>query len=160
MAYNQHEAERKASDQLVLSPGNRRLLKQCIKDLDEESPDVHETFRAQTRDIDPGISLVCLHGEGEVVYIYTKDGKVTINLEEGVWPGLIKALQQNTITVQHKAVVHHFVPQPVPASWQKQAALRHCRPVLFTNNVYDDVEKYTLKLTQALGLEIIKREDV
>lgn len=105
-----------------------QLLKQRNENLDEESPDIHKTFRAQTRDIDPGISLICLHQEGSMIYVYTRDGKVAVNLEEDVWPDLIKVLQQNTITVQHKAIVHHFVPQSIPASWQKQAALRHCRP--------------------------------
>lgn len=162
MADNQHTATSEASKQLVLAPytDSRQFLKQRNENLDEESPEVHDTFRAQTRDIDPGISLVCLHWEGDAVYIYTKNGKRAVNLEEAMWPDLIKALQQNTITVQHKGVVHHFVPQPVPTSWQKQAALRHCRPILFTNNVHDVVEKYTLKLTQVLGLEIIKKEDV
>ena len=94
-----------------------------------------------------------------MIYVYTRDGEVAVNLEEDVWPDLIKVLQQNTITVQHKAIVHHFVPQSIPASWQKQAALRHCRPILFINSCHDDVEKYTLKLTQSLGLEIIKKEN-
>ncbi len=158
MAANQYEAERKASNQLVLTPGSQRLLKQRNENLDEESPDVHETLRAQTRDIDPGISLVCLHQAEEGVFIYTGDGSMTINLEGALTANVIKQLQQNIITVQHKEVVRYFVPQPLPAGWQEQAALRHCRPILFTNGRYTAMEKHDLCLTQALGLEIIKKE--
>lgn len=156
---HRREAEQKATSQLVLAPDDRRLLKQRNANLEEEAPDVHEIFRAQTRDIDPGIALVCLHREGETLFIYTQDGKIALDLKAEPTPWLIKQLQQNTITVQHKAVTHHFIPQQPPASWQKQAALRHCRPVEFVDTYYSDVPKYTLRLTQKLGLEIIKQED-
>jgi len=157
---NRHKAKIKAGQQLVMAPNNSRLLKQRNANLDEESPAVHETFRAQTRDIDPGIALVCLHREGESLIIHTKEGKKTINLQAAVPRNLIKHLQQNTITVQHKGLVHHFVDQQPPTSWQKEAALRHCRPVVFDGGHYDDPNlKYVLHLSPKFGLEIIKKED-
>ncbi len=159
MEEHRHEAETNAKKQLVMAPDNRRLLSQCMLDLDEESPEVHETFRAQTRDIDPGISLICLHRDGEQLFIQIKEGRLPINLEGNVYPELIKYLQQNMITVQNKAVVHHFIPQYPPANWQKEAALRHCRLVIFENECYHDVPRYTLRLTRKFGLEIIKKED-
>ncbi len=145
----------------MTKPDDARLLKQRNANLDEESPDVHETLRAQTRDIDPGIALVCLHREGEQLVIYTPTGKETIDLQAAPSRTLIQHLQQNTITVQHKALLHHFLDQQLPASWQKEAALRHCRPVIFENGCYTHADlKYILRLSQKLGLEIIKKEDV
>ena len=160
MDKNHHEAAAKAKRQLVLAPDKPRLLRQRMENLEEESPEVHETFRAQTRDIDPGISLVCLHRTGETVFLHTAEGQITVNLEDDVPRALIRHLQQNMITLQHKGLVHHFVPQQPPASWQKQAALRHCRPVIFENGSNKDASRYTLQLSQEFGLEIIKKEDV
>jgi CRISPR-associated endonuclease/helicase Cas3 len=157
---NRHEAEFKATSQLVLSPDNRRLLKQSMLDLDEESPEVHETFRAQTRDIDPGISLICLHREANSLFLFAKEGKIAVSLEEDVPPYLIRQYQQNMINVQHKGVFHHFVNQSLPLVWQKQAALRYCRPIIFQDGVYEMDAKYTLHLSREYGLEIIKKEDV
>lgn len=156
---NQHKAETKATEQLVLAPANPRLLKQRNENLDEESPDVHETLRAQTRDIDPDITLICLHQEEDNIFAYNNDGAIAVKLEARPTPDVIKLLLQNSITVQHKAVLHHFLAQPVPASWQQQSTLRHCRPVLFQDGVYE-LGKYTLKLSQTLGLEICKKEAV
>jgi CRISPR-associated endonuclease/helicase Cas3 len=158
MDRHRDEAGARAKRQLVLAPDNRRLLGQSGLDLDEESPDVHETFRAQTRDIDPGISLICLHRAGEQVFIHTKDDIMIVNPEGEIPREVIKQLQQNMITVQHKGLLHHFVDIQPLASWQKEAALRHCRPVIFEDGFYNDHPKYTLRLSQKLGLEIIKKE--
>lgn len=159
LAANQHKAETKATEQLVLAPANPRLLKQRNENLDEESPDVHETLRAQTRDIDPGITLVCLHQEKDNIFACNNDGKIAVKLEVQPTPDVIKLLLQNSITVQHRTVLRHFLAQPVPTSWQRQATLRHCRPVLFQSGVYE-LDNYILKLSQALGLEICKKEAV
>ncbi len=159
MNEDDREAKQKAARQLILSPGKSRLLEQSIADLDEESPDVHATFRAQTRDIDPGISLVCLHREDGQLFIYTPAGQLAVNLDEAPPFTQIKHLQQNTITVQHKAVFHHFLEMAPPPSWQKEAALRHCRALIFDRGVHTEVPKYTLRLSPKFGLEIIKQED-
>lgn len=162
MDKNRHQATSKATRQLVLAPNNPRLLKQQTANLEEDDPEVHETFRAQTRDIDPGVSLVCLHREGETTFIYTPDGaKVPINLAEEVSIQQIRQLQQNMMTVQHKGLVRHFVERQPPTGWQQQAALRHCRPVVFEQGVYTAEDtRYLLRLSQKFGLEIIKKEDV
>ncbi|MEW5956222.1 MAG: CRISPR-associated helicase Cas3' [Chloroflexota bacterium] len=154
------EAKQKAARQLILSPGKSRLLEQSITDLDEESPDIHTTLRVQTRDIDPGISLVCLHREDGQLFVHTPAGPLTVNLDEKPPFTQIKHLQQSTITVQHKAVFHHFLKKAPPPGWQKEAALRHCRALIFEQGVCPETPKYTLRLSPKFGLEIIKQEDI
>lgn len=163
MTDSRHEAIQKASRQLVVAPDKPRLLKQRMENLEEDDPEVHATFRAQTRDIDQGISLVCLHSEGDTLFVYTPEGKEAVNLENEVTRQQIKHLQQNTINVQQKGLVHHFASKPVPKSWQKEAALRHCRPVIFKDGHYIDTAdvnlRYTLQMSQKFGLEIIRKEE-
>lgn len=159
MDKHRHESEAKAKEQLVALPTDGRLLKQRNANLDEESPAVHQTFRAQTRDIDPGVALVCLHRDAAGLFIYTKAGEKRIDLDATLSYSIIKALQQNTLTIQHRALVKHFVEQPIPSSWQQEAALRHCRIVIFENGCYDAPDlQYTLQMNQKLGLVITKKE--
>jgi CRISPR-associated endonuclease/helicase Cas3 len=150
------EAKQKAARQLILAPSKSRLLEQSIADLDEESSDVHATLRVQTRDIDPGISLVCLHREGERLFVDTPEGKLAVNLDETPPFTQLKHLQQSTLSVQHKAVFHYFLEQPSPVGWQKEAVLRHCRALIFEQGICGEVPQYTLYLDRKLGLEIVK----
>ena len=154
------EAQQKASGQLILAPNKSRLLTQSVAGLDEDNPEVHQTFRAQTRDIDAGISLVCLHKNEDGLYIYTETGTLLVDLAHDFPRNHMKYLQQNIINVQHKAVFYHFVAQDPPKPWQNEAALRHLRPVIFENGQNHEVPNYTLKLSQEFGLEIIKQEAV
>ncbi len=160
MKKREGEARQKAKGQLILAPGKSRLLKQSIAGLDEDNPEIHKTFRAQTRDIDTGISLICLHQKDGRTFIYTESGELEINMEEEAPFQQLKYLQQNTITVQHKTLFYHFLNQELPPAWQKQAALRHYRTVIFEEGQYTKISKYTLKLNRTFGLEIIKQEDV
>jgi CRISPR-associated endonuclease/helicase Cas3 len=158
MIDDNREAKQKAEGQLILAPQKSRLLKQAVVGLDEDNPEIHQTFRAQTRDIDVGISLICLHRKEDRIFIHTLEGELKVNLVEEVPFHQIKYLQQNTITVQHKALFYHFVYQKLPESWQNQAALRHYRTVIFEDERNGDVPNYTLKLSRDFGLEIVKQE--
>lgn len=152
------EAARKAGVQLILGPKNPRLLRQAIMGLEEDNPDVHQTFRAQTRDIDPGVSILCLHQIGDETAVHNGEELIPVNLA-AVPARLVKTLLQNTITIQHRSVINALVEQPLPLSWQDNVSLRHTRPLLFTEGVCDlPGAKYYLKLTPKFGLEIIKKE--
>jgi CRISPR-associated endonuclease/helicase Cas3 len=159
MRREQHEAIRKAKRQLVLEPNEPDLLKQDMENLEEDNPNIHRTLRTQTRDIDDGISLICLHRKEERTFIYTLESKLEINLTEEVPFQQIKHIQQNRITVQHKTLFYHFIQQEPPPAWQKQAALRHQRVVIFEEGHYTKIPKYTLKLSRRFGLETIKQEE-
>lgn len=159
MESRRYEAGAKAAKQLIVAPGNVRLLRQRMLELDEESPEVHETIRAQTRDIDPGITLVCLHREEGELFLLTEAGNLPVDLNANVPEDQLRDYHLNTITLQHRYVFQYFINQPVPAAWRDQAALRTCRSVVFDDGVCALGGKYTLKLSRESGLEIIKTEE-
>lgn len=160
MNKEQRIAIRKAKRQLVLEPEEEDLLKQDIENLDEDNPEVHKTFRAQTRDIDAGISLICLHRKDGRTFIYTENGELEINTAEEVPFQHLKTLQQNIITTQNKTLFDYFLVQELPPAWQKQAALRHYRTVIFEEGCYTKIPNYVLKLNRTFGLELEKQEEV
>ncbi|VAW35174.1 CRISPR-associated helicase Cas3, partial [hydrothermal vent metagenome] len=166
MENNRQKAESKAGGQLVLAPSNMRLMKQAILQLEEDDPEVHQTFRAQTRDIDPGVSLICLHQNGDRT---TKDTDVAVHDGQKLIPfnletipfSLTKTLLKNMLNIHHRGVIKALVDQPLPKNWKDHAALSYARPLLFINGICDLPDsKYYLKLTQTFGLEIIKKETV
>jgi CRISPR-associated endonuclease/helicase Cas3 len=156
----QQKAMRKAKRQLVLAPENEDLLKQDIENLDEDNPEVHETLRAQTRDIDVSISLICLHRKEGRTFIYTENGELEVDTETEVSFQQLKHLQQNILTTQNISLFRHFLTKELSPAWQKQAALRHYRQVIFEDGQYTKVLNYTLKLNRTFGLEMIKQEEV
>jgi hypothetical protein len=161
MEKKEDEIQADAESYLVLAPDESRLLKQKIRELEEDNPDLHKTFQARTRDIDLSLTLVCLQKVGESVAVYSKDGQMeTFDLEAPVTFGLSQKIMQNALSLQHKGLIIKLLEQPIPASWRRDAGLRYCRFALFDidNHVCDDVPGYTLHLTQAHGLEITKKE--
>ena len=150
------ETTAKAARQPIESPDNRRLLHQKMAGLEEDNPEVHATFRAQTRDIDLSMTLICLHKTAVSVAIYDEDKLLHFNLDDPLCPDLSKMLLQNGISIQHKGIVNHFLTQPLPQSWRENAALRYCRYAIFEDNEYD-LPSHTLRLDKQLGLQIIKK---
>jgi len=160
MEDNRCKAESKAGGQLILKPDNMRLMKQAILGLEEDDPSVHQTFRAQTRDIDPGVSIICLHQKGEKTAVYNNDQLVPFNLE-AIPFNLTKILLKNMLNIHHRGVIRALEDQPLPKNWKTHAALRYARPLLFINNICElPNSKFYLKLTRTFGLEIIKKEAI
>lgn len=153
-------AQAKAGRGLVAKPGERRLLSQEMLGLDEENPDVHETFRAQTRDIDFSVTVVCLHQDAAGLYVYGQEGQIVrIDLDKTPSPPETKLLLQNAIAIQDKWLGSVFVAQPTPPGWRENGALRYCRHAIFSNGICD-LPQHTLKLSQAFGLQTTKKEKV
>jgi CRISPR-associated endonuclease/helicase Cas3 len=156
----ERETRARASQPLILKPTNRRLLAQPISDLEEDDPTTHKAFRAQTRDIDFSITIVCLHRINGGVGIYNEERKmIAFDLEANLDPDLVQYLLKNSLGLQHRRVGKYFVDQKIPKLWQDNAALRHVRYVIFDDGVCHDVPGFTLIITPEFGLEIIKQED-
>ena len=159
MQDNQRKAEAKAGAQLILEPNNRRLLRQTIRQLEEDDPDVHASFRAQTRDIAPGVSIVCLQKQGDVLYVADEEGQHKVNLENKPYPDLVKRLLQHTITVHRRDLVNALLELEPPTGWQQDPSLRHHRAVSFENGRSSIPNTpFILQLSREYGLEIFKEE--
>lgn len=158
---SERKAKSKATPYLVLRPGNQGLLYQGTLDLDEENPETHETFRAQTRDIGLSITLICLFKTADKLAVYDGNQMIPIDLEVEPRSEQIKLLLQNAVSVQHMGIVPFLVAQRPPMVWQTNATLKYCRHVIFENTVCDMPDlAYYLQLDQEYGLQIIKKEAV
>ncbi|MCB0209744.1 MAG: CRISPR-associated helicase Cas3' [Anaerolineae bacterium] len=165
MMKNNHTAHIKAQEQLVGDVTDTQLLYQTNLELDEDNPNVHQSFRAKTRDIAPGVSLICLH-ETEKGLLLDPDNPDTLcNLEAVPNSEQVREFLRRMLTVQNWVLVNHFAPQAVPAGWRKNAVLRHTRHVVFQNGEYrftysqnDKDESYILSLDPELGLQLQKEE--
>jgi len=124
------------------------------RELEEDNPELHETYRALTRDAPPSVTLVCLHGEdGRVVL---EPGGAEVPLEQEPPPALARELAQRTVGVSHYTVLTHFLAQKSPAGWQEHPALRYYRAAVFIGGRCD-IGSHILSLDRELGLTIKPR---
>lgn len=159
MKLEQRVQSSKAKRPLIMPPDDYRLLTQTILGLKEDDPAVHETFQAKTRDIAPGITLVCLFQAENGVRLRPDDDAPPFDHQAPLTPDLARELWQNSITVQNWTLIHHFGPQEgtIPPSWRKHPVLRYTRPVIFVDGVYTftyNEKMYELRLSETLGLQI------
>lgn len=150
----------KARRPLIMPPDDYRLLTQTILGLEEDNPAVHETFQAKTRDIAPGVTLVCLFQAESGVLLQPDDDTPPFDHHAPLTHDRARDLWQNSITVQNWILINHFSPQEdvVPPSWRKHSVLRYTRPVIFVDGVYPfthNEKSYELCLSQTLGLQLI-----
>lgn len=168
---DQREQDKKAKQPLIRPPEDYRLLSQPMRGLEEDNPAVHETFQAKTRDIAPGITLICLfQAENGVRLNPDHDAPIFDHIAPLTSDNVrARELWQNSITVQNWTLIHHFGPQEdsVPITWRKHPVLRYTRPVIFVEGVYrftHNAKSYELRLSRTLGLQLInlseRQEDV
>ena len=136
-------------DEDVLSAGNRQL--------DEDNPELHETWRAMTRLTRPSVTLVCLHRQADGVTL-DPDGRRPISLEERPGRELAAELARRIVTVSTYPVFKHFIDQEPPPGWRKHPLLRYYRAAIFTEGRIDLGDSWLI-LDPELGLMVEKKED-
>jgi CRISPR-associated endonuclease/helicase Cas3 len=133
------------------------LLKERNLMLEEESPELHQTFRALTRLGPPSVAVVCLHRAGEHLKLEPDGTGPAVALDKVPNAALTGAIARHTIDVRHGAVRRRLAAQPVPAGWREHPLLRDHRAVVFTDGSYRLPDSpYTLCLDRELGLQIVK----
>lgn len=156
MRSNEHEAWFKAQSQTVLSVDDEELLESDNIQLDEDDPGTQKNFRAMTRDIPPGINLVCLHRRDGKLYLDPEGKSDEYNLQVQPSHKQAIALQMRTLTVHHPIVFNYFLDDKVPEGWKNHPVLKYCRVAIFTNCECKLVgTKCRMILTRNLGLEIV-----
>ena len=160
MQREQHHASIKAGHALVRAADDPDLLYQTHLDLEEDNPAIHQSFQARTRDIAPGIDLICLHQTPQGLLLDPDDPTTKVELTQEPFGKLLKTILNYKMTIQHWPTLQHCLkPEQQdqrPTPWQNNAMLRHCMPLVFIAGQYQfvhDEKQYQLRLDRKLGLQ-------
>lgn len=126
--------------------------------LAEEDAELHQSLQALTRLIQPSVNLVCLHQQPEGLSL-DPEGLAEIDLNSKPTHEQTKELAQRVVSVSHPAVRTYFLHQKEPRGWREHTLLHTHRVAIFTGGECALVgTDYLLRLSQKMGLEIIKVE--
>jgi CRISPR-associated endonuclease/helicase Cas3 len=146
-----------ALKRLVPESHSQHLLKERNLVLEEDSPEMHRTFRALTRLGPPSVPVVCLHGTDGGLALEPDGSGPTVDLDQEPGVDLTARIARHTIDVRHGAVFHRLVDQPVPRGWRDHPLLEDHRAVVFNGGVCPlPGTPYALRLSREFGLEIEK----
>jgi CRISPR-associated endonuclease/helicase Cas3 len=109
-------------DEDVLSAGNLQL--------DEDNPELHDTWRALTRLARPSVTLVCLHRQQDGITL-DPEGQEPVDLTAVPDRKMVEDLVGQSVAVSSYPVVKHFLAQQPPAGWRDHAMLRYYRAAIF-----------------------------
>jgi len=126
------------------------------KSLEEENPEVHRSLQALTRLGNPSVQVVCLHRVGRRVCLEA-DGAETVHLDRQPTAEETRDLLRRSLSISHQGLYQRLQEMPVPKGWQRNALLRHHRPLIFEEGRVQ-VGNYDLRLDPTLGLVIEKGE--
>jgi CRISPR-associated endonuclease/helicase Cas3 len=131
------------------------LLRDFNRELEEDAPELHPTLQALTRLVEPTVSLVCLY-QTPAGLRAAPDANAVI--DPGRQPDLaaVRELLKCSLTLNRRALVHHFIDQRVPSGWRECALLRHHRIAAFDTDGRLRAAGYTLLLDPHQGLVITR----
>jgi CRISPR-associated endonuclease/helicase Cas3 len=136
---------------------SQRLLKERNLMLEEDSPEMHRTFRALTRLGPPSVPVVCLHRTEAGLTLELDGSGPTVDLDQEPGADLTERIARHTIDVRHRALFHHLVDQSVPPGWRDHPLLEDHRVVIFRGGLCPfPGTPYALRLSREFGLEIEK----
>ncbi len=148
-----------ARQRLVAAPEDEQLLTSGIDGLEEDNPAVHQAFRAMTRLIEPGVSLICLHQTGAGLALEPDGSGAPLDLHTRPNLTMARDLLKRVVSVQNRAVVDYFIQRgSASPEWKTSSALRYHYPAIFDANGECLLEGagLILKLTRELGLVVLK----
>ena len=144
-----------ARNNLIAKPDDEDVLRADNRQLDEDNPELHETWRALTRLARLSVRLVCLHQQPGGVTL-DPDGGQPVALDEQPGRQLAAELARRVVNVSSYPVVQHFLDQDPPSGWQKHSMLRYYRAAIFGEGRCDAGD-YWLILDPHLGLLVEKK---
>jgi hypothetical protein len=162
MQNDQADRVHEARQRMVRSPADERLLWGDNLSLEEDDPAVHATFQALTRADRPGLSVVCLHRDGDRLTLEPDGQGPVLDLGVPFRTETIRQLLERTVVVRHAEVKAHFLAEPASPvvksildRWRTVPALRYHRVAIFDHGICRlEGTPYTLCLSRKLGLEI------
>lgn len=137
-----------AENNLVPEPDlPRHLLTHANKQLDDdEDPRLHNLVQAMTRLGDPSVTVICCGTA-------TGGSSLASLTEAPPTPRETRELMRFSIRLQSRRVYHDLVDLPAPDPWRKNAHLRYCRALVFTDGAAQ-VGRHILRLSEEQGLVI------
>ena len=145
-----------ARTRLIRKPAHEDLLYQTNLGLDEEDPTIHQAFRAMTRLIEPGVTLVCLHDTVAGLALEPDGRGAPINLDTKPSTALVEELAKRTVTVRRWAILNHFQSKEPPKAWSEVAALRYHHLAVFKDSICSlKGTDIVLLLNRETGLRIV-----
>lgn len=150
--------EWQARGNLIAWPHDEDVFSMRNKQLDEDNPELHETWRALTRLARPSITLVCLHRRADGLLTLESEGQTPVDLTRQPDRGLAIELWEHSVAVSDYRVVRHFLAEEPPAGWLKSASLRYCRAAIFEHGRCE-CQDAVLTLDRRKGLIIDGRSE-
>lgn len=141
---------------LIASPDDERLIGGTSLDLPDDADDV--SVRIATRDIEPGVDVICLHEVAGQVSV-SEDELLPIDLSQRPNADEVTWLNRLRVSLRNRMVIRALEGVDVPAGWQRVRSLRHARALVFQEGVYVDPNgEVRLHLSRENGLEIIREK--
>lgn len=146
-----------ALDKLIPLPDDESLLVMGRLYLEEDDPQVHRAFQALTRLISPSVSLVCMQQQGDA--IFTLNGNEIDSLDDVPESAHMQEISRSIVNISRWSVINHFWEHVHrPESWQKNAVLRNCYPILFKEGVCHLKEGLDIVLNKEIGMQIMEEK--
>lgn len=123
--------------------------------LEEDSPEIHQSLQAVTRLTEPTASVICLWEKGGKDYV-DEGSTEEINLNKKPYLEQTKELLRRSLTISNKSVVFEFLNEEAPKGWTESALLRRHRIIKFDENRTCRKFGHIFTLHKDLGLKITK----
>jgi CRISPR-associated endonuclease/helicase Cas3 len=132
------------------------ILEDRNPELDEDSPEIHQSLQAATRLGDPSISLICLYGDERKVTLDI-DGHNLANLEEKPSKEATLALMRRSVSLSYRGLAPWLTGNAErPAGWEKHPLLCRCRLLRLDKNHSWRGGEYKLRVDPEEGVIITK----
>jgi CRISPR-associated endonuclease/helicase Cas3 len=149
-------ADRAVARRVLVNPPDHPddILQDFCQQLEEEAPDLHPTLQALTRLGEPTVQLVCLERCPGGVRPYHGGGP-PVDLAAEPTVDAARRLLRAGLSLNHRALVPHFLAEAVPAGWRRSGLLRHHRAAVFEDGALH-AAGYAVRLDDEEGCVVTK----
>ncbi|MDL1901995.1 hypothetical protein FBR02_14650 [Anaerolineae bacterium CFX9] len=149
MELNENRSSFRGAQYLIAAPGDDEL----VSSFNARLPDNDDDHNITTRDIRPGVDIICMSDE--------PNSKLPIPLNRKPTTEEVKKYLQFRMVIHDTELVRALKALPLNPHWERIGGLRYARAVIFRDGKYEIPESgHRLKLTRSYGLEYIKEETV
>jgi uncharacterized protein Usg len=150
--------EDQAANRYIKRPSFSQHISGIFKNnLEEDSPEIHQTLQAVTRLAEPTATIICLWEKAGKVY-FDEAFEREIDLNQKPYLEKTKELLRYSVGVSKKSVVFELFKDEVPPGWKESALLRPHRVLKFDENRICRKFGHIFTLDKNLGLKITKED--